>query len=288
MDDNESDSQGRPMEMEDLAAFLDDRLDDSARAEIIKRLVVSSSAYEVLAEAAAIQADFDAPPPVVQRAARWPTRVWIPVSLAASIALFALVFFRMVGDASLLERLDGGSLTLAANWYRTDWPVLRGGAPAAAPGLSFRVGVRLADLDVAMEARDSVAIRLAANDLIDVLRAVDGASPIIANIESRFAQGTLNVPARAAHAWLARARDITDARAVELGVWSEQARLAAAAGTMSFFSDHPIDAREFISNAAQISADAGIAMRAVVRLLPQLDPDALASALRTLIGAAGR
>lgn len=276
------------MEMEDLAAFLDDRLDDSARAEIIKRLVDSSSAYEVLAEAAAIQADIEVPRPMVQRATRWQTRMWIPVSVAASVALFAVVLLRVNAKPSSLERLDGGTVALGPNWYQTDWPVLRGSASAAAPGQSFRVGVRLADLDVAMEARDSVAIRRAANGLIDVLRPVDGASPIIANIESRFARGVLTVPTSAAHVWLTRVSDVTDVRALELGVWSEQARLAAAAGSTSFFSEHPARYRELTSIAAAISADAGMAMRAVAELLPAQDAAALGQALRTLIGEAGR
>jgi hypothetical protein len=288
MDHNEHDPQGRPMELEDLAAFLDNRLDDSARAEIVKRLVDSSSAYEVLAEAAAIQADIAASPTVVQTGARWKMRLWIPLSAAASIALFALLIFRMAGAASSLTRLDGAAVTLAANWYQTGWPVLRGGAPIVTPGVSFRVGVRLADLDLAIEARDRAGISLAANGLIDVLRRVDGASPIIADIESRFAQGSLSVPARAVDVWLTRARDIADARAVELGVWSEQARLAVRSGSTSFFTDHPIDEREFISTAAAISADAGQAMRAVARQLPAQDVTALGQALDTLIGEAGR
>jgi hypothetical protein len=261
---------------------------ESARAEIIRRLVDSSSAYEVLAEAAAIQADIEAPLSVVHTRTQWRKRVWIPVGAAASIALFALLIVRIPAGVSSLARLDGASLTLAPNWYQTGWPITRGGAPPVTAGVSFRVGVRLADLDVAMEARDSMTIQRAATGLIDVLQAVDGASPLITDIESQFAHGALTVPARTADGWLTRARDITDGRALELGVWAEQARLAAWVGSADFFTDHPINEGEFISTASAISADAGEAMRGVTTVLAWRDLRLLGEALRRLIAEAGR
>jgi hypothetical protein len=260
------------IEPEKLAAFLEGRLDARDRAEVADALARSPEAYEIFAEAAAIRADLTRDDairahepvrvrvfrvlrpkgPVQRRAAGW--FLWPPLAAAALLAALLLVPaingangtvpIALLDGATLAGERGNGSLErrLGERWTDPGWAVVRGEA-ATVPETrqAFRLGVRAADYELASDAADLDAVQKVGAELVAMLESLDGGSALARDFERitlRAAEGgdpALMDTDRAAAVSAADAL-LGNSPAFALGLWVEQARLAASAGVTGFFA----------------------------------------------------
>lgn len=263
-----------PLDPEVLAALLEGTLPADERDEVLERLAQSPDDYEAFVEAASVLRDLEedagaapvAPPPPpaaptpvreIRPARRWfhGPRLWLPL---AAILAGVLVVQRVVLDdggarapVELLERdplvrsSGSGSLALALGpeWDQPGWSVRRGGGQSLADARrDFRIGVRLADLDAALDAGDAQAVQRVAPELTGMVeQAGPGVGFLAAELQEiaalAAAPGPRRDPAREAGAAAELADLFQDAPWFGLGVWVGQARLAALAGRTDFFED---------------------------------------------------
>ncbi|HSJ10636.1 MAG TPA: hypothetical protein VK928_12010 [Longimicrobiales bacterium] len=252
-----------------LAAFLENRLSPEERRQVIEQLNASPEDYEVFAEAAGLLADLDpgadsavagAPdtPPVApapaQRRQWWSPRPWMMLPLAAAVAVVLLVrptlrdegglgdMLALATPAELVGATGPGAVAgaLGPDWTVTGWSVTRG-SDSAGPtdALEFRIGARLADLELALDRLDVTAIRLVAGELAALLDRVPGGALVAERYAGLSDDGS---PLDADSARAALAALLGGSAALRLGVWSEQARLAALAGNAAYFDDDALEA----------------------------------------------
>lgn len=258
-----------PLDPEVLAALLEGTLSARERGEVLEHLAQSPDDFEAFVEAASVLRDLDddagaAPvpptPPTTSSPTREirPARRWLPgpklwLPLAALLA-GVLVVSRVVlsGGAptpvALLERdplVRSGSLaaTLGPDWSQPGWSVQRGGGQSLAEQRrDFRIGVRLAGLDAALDAGDARAVQQVAPQLISLLEEVGpGAGPAARFYRRLNELATQGDPRREPDLEAQAAADLVDALQDSpwfgLGVWVEQARLATLARRTEFFAD---------------------------------------------------
>ena len=256
-----------PIDPNLLAAFLENRLLPEERQQVIEQLNASPEDYELFAEAAGLLADLDpgtdsAPAPVpdsppiapvpAQRRQWWSPRPWMMLPLAAAVAVVLLVrptpresglsdMLALASPAELVGATGPGAVAgeLGPDWAVTGWTVTRGADAARNTALEFRIGARLADLELALDRLDVTAIRPVAGELAALLDRVPGGALVAERYATLSRDGSTNTAdsARAALAAL-----LGGSAAVRLGVWSEQARLAALAGNAAYFDDDALDA----------------------------------------------
>jgi hypothetical protein len=258
-----------------LAAFLDGTLTSDERAQVLDVLARSPAAFDVLAEAAAIQADLaeraaparklapqDVRRPrryfrlrvaIQRRAALW---LWAPVAAAATIATLLLLPIALErGNGQMaLGLLDGATLVgpggagslqsaFGPQWSDVGWSVMRGsGAAAAEPGQAFRIGARIADYEASAGARDTEALSQVSGQLQELLSNRVGGSAHALTYERLTERALLGAdpasfPRERAAAASAVHELLEQSPWLELGIWTEQARLAALAGRSDFFAD---------------------------------------------------
>lgn len=301
-----------------VAAFLDGRLDERERAEMLARLATDDEAYEHFAATAAILREAektegvllgvamgedqevapsgsvggDAPAgadegvvPLRSRK-RPPILIWL--ALAAGIAGIALAGSALWPRASsaypvrLAARLEHPDRRLPAGWTdHRPWSSPRGDDQGAAltpeekAALAVRAGADLVDLSVAVRGRDTVRTRLLGQ-----------------RIASRYDPRSVQIADRAGAApkrLLPLVEQATDRIAtrlgrepLELGAWTEAARLAAARRDAAFFGDPGTGPMLDRLAAAHPAARAAVER---VRLLAAADPSqwsALAATLHVL------
>jgi hypothetical protein len=222
-----------PMEdAEQIAALLDGRLDARQRAEVLARLGESEAAMEAFADAAAV---VQAP-----RASHWRLAgLALAASVLLAVALISVLRSRQAisrDPGQFIASLPPGISGMPSGWNGTPWSVTRGeGEQLTAEARASRIGARLVDLDVASRSGDSSASRIA-TDIASLLDPLPASAPVAAIYRalsgsmSRGAQrDSLLAIGRAA------ATDMAGADAVELGAWTEAARLAAAQHDSAFF-----------------------------------------------------
>jgi hypothetical protein len=256
-----------PIDPETIAAFIDGRLEPNERAALLERLARDPEAFETFAEASAIERELAGIRPDVAGPAVAATEnpekfrtlkersLWrYAIPLAAAAGIGAMLIGRvllhpktrpvLLSDSSTLLIASGaGTLesALGANWTEPAWTGTRGAASSLSSGQrAFRVGSRLAVLALAADARDAEAADRAAIELRELLSGVDGSAAIAARLDNIVGDVRSGDRSRDAIATL---RDIaSDLEALVPGVWLragawvEQARLAAKAGSVEWFS----------------------------------------------------
>src|SRR5687768_8019818 len=192
------------IDAETLAAFLDGKLEASERARVLRILAENPEASEAFADAAhavaALNTDAEgrsdaAVVPIARAVRRRGWLVAIPALIAAGIA--AVVVLPRLGDndlapAALAARLTtvpgpgDGSLAgrFGAEWDQPGWSVTRGeGSEVPAPSRAFRLGARATDVEIALRAQDTTALRLVAADLVRLVSGVDGGNAAAAQYQ---------------------------------------------------------------------------------------------------------
>ena len=240
---------------EQLAAFLDGRLERTEQERIIRAIAENPEEYELFADAAKIKAELarDAGVPIIPlgrvKRNRW--LMAVPVALAAGLAAVALwtrngsegelspvvlaAGFKVVdvpGDGSLAGRLG-------AAWDQPGWSVTRGsGGAVVEHPRAFRLGVRATDVELAIQAQDSAALRPVAGELTSLVSDVDGGATVAA-LYRRILEHGVAVPLPEREAAAAALRALLDESPwFDLGLWVEAARVAMSAGQDAFVREN--------------------------------------------------
>jgi hypothetical protein len=225
---------------ERIAALLDGRLDSRQRAEVLARLGESEAAMDAFADAAAVLRE-TTDSTIAHRASRPHWRV-AALALAACVVA-AIVLVPVILSHSGQRSRDPGrfaavlladGISAAPGWNGTPWSTTRGdGSPLTAEARASRIGARLVDLDLATG--DTSASHIA-NDIATLLDPLPASGPVVA-IYRALAHPSGNVHQRDSLAALGRpaAAEIAGPSSVDLGAWTEAARLAAARHDAAFF-----------------------------------------------------
>lgn len=297
---------------ERLAALLEGRLEGPERDELLAYLATADEDFHVFAKTAAVLREMEEeeqatqdhqageqvelPPPVrgaVPPSAksgyrRWKAlRVTVPSVLVGLLALTTFTTTRAASLGSpiaLAESLDRGDQGLPAGWG-PGWTGTRGDDKGGAA----RAGAFLVQLAVSIQAEDSVQIATLARQIRDRFdkRAVLS-SPIV-QIQNRAGEpaDVLKPLLRAATKRLGKGgkRDY-----LQLGAWTEAARLAVATKDAEFFRSNRT--RTMLQRADRLTRannqPAQNAVREIRTLLAgdrEPDWDALSTQLRTLMNA---
>jgi hypothetical protein len=277
---------------ERLAAFIDGRLDEAERAEVMAVLARSQGAREVLADAvAALHPDTagDTAAGTVRSANRpHRRRSWsfAAAAIAATVALVALGTLRNGGppSAALLEAVERAPATvLDGGWTDRGWTVMRGSGDLEEIAV-FRIGVRLIDLQVAARAGDAADQNRIAADLASLLATLGGGAALTRTFGS-IASGAPHSESAIGEE-IEATRSILDGPSLRLGYALETARLAARLGQDDM-------ARRAVRDLAGDLDRAAVLLRAAslpdqLDALAGLTAEPLASGLGSLIRTLGR
>ncbi|MBP7586825.1 MAG: zf-HC2 domain-containing protein [Thermoanaerobaculia bacterium] len=236
-------------ELEALAAFVEGRLEGAEQAAVIEHLSDCEACREVVAESRALLAELDPAAAAPQAPARplefrprsSARRIW---ALAAGLALTSagLGYFLLAKspsvDAVMADFAQrGDAARLPSDWTDPRWPVMRGDEPSLADrALAFRLGVRRADLALAIALGDRASIELLANETAATLAGV----PFAESIADRYRQiasgahdSAIDLSVFKASAALAarETREAVDEVTLDFGEWAETERLLASAGS---------------------------------------------------------
>lgn len=284
------------LDAEQLAAFLDGTLPPAERAEVMKILASNQEAYREFLEAQALLAELDAPddasetsntlpapapsPASVQAHARNGSRTryfLFAAPILAAAALSVVLLRPDVNGASATESMYAAMLPgwsagsgavearLGVGWNEPPWSSVRGTEDALSrDSRAFRLGVRLAELEVAVAAEDTVAAQQSLLLVERVLESVDLGAPVSAEAAQVRSSGTYrdgNVRRRL----VARTRAVTGVSyAVDLGMWLGAARLAALGADTAFFATNTPahsawrEVREHVVNADSAARWSGV------------------------------
>jgi hypothetical protein len=237
------------LDPQEIAAFLESRIDPRARAELIERLAASPIAAAIVADASALSAELNseethaASAPHRFRAIRW-------LAVAAGLVGIGILAWMATGrrprassaaapNAMLLAQGSRVS-ALPGGWDSEPWGAYRGGASVASDNArAARIGALFVDLEIALRTRDERAGALARHiatllDTTDPKRVPGPAVALFREIadSSRVAPLHAITLLPAASEWTARA--VND-ELVQAGAWLEAARLAAVARDTGFF-----------------------------------------------------
>lgn len=265
-----------PVDPEVVAALLDGTLPAAERDEALERLARSPGDFEAFAEAARILRDLegeeeegeaDAAPP--RPAAPDPTplplskpahrrfsgpKLWLPIAAGLAGALLLPRLLRNPDQGVPLGLLDGAALVaspgdgsleaaLGPEWDQPGWSVRRGGEVSLAEQRrAFRIGVRLADLEAALDAADGQGVARVAPEFLSLVGQIRASGAVVAQYEDIRAQavragspGRLDTERERAAAGLGSL--LSDSPWFEVGVWAGQARLATLSKHWEFFDD---------------------------------------------------
>lgn len=206
---------------------------------------------------------------------RLESRVLTPRGLAAGISLGTAA-----GPGSLAARLGN-------TWDQPGWSVTRGtGQELEDAARTFRLGARATDVELALSALDTTALRLVGEDLVELLAAMDAGAPAAALYRRVLDRG-----GGAEHESAAGALDdmVGDSTWFKLGALVEAMRVAGVAGGTEFMRMQRKALGVLMTElAARPSGE-------VVRLLEELqarlaepNSEAVNGLLRRIIQAAGR
>jgi hypothetical protein len=247
------------VDLELIAAFIDGRLSGEERARAVKLLADSDEALELYASTLRQQQDVpDAKVvPIVQarRYRQW--KVLVPVAAAAAAVLAIVPTLVSRGGQAVMATQYATELTqdprfagaLGAGWEQRVWPVTRGGASAREPGgtrrgsplesrLSFRLGVRSVDLQVALRRADTALAGRLTSEVLELLPGIGFSESVAASyteLRSRLATDPSARSVDRASRAERDLRDLLDPPSFALGQWAGAAELAARTGDTSFF-----------------------------------------------------
>jgi hypothetical protein len=136
------------------------------------------------------------------------------------------------GDGSMAGRLG-------AAWDQPGWSVTRGaGDDVVDDPRGFRLGVRATDVEIAIQARDSVALRPVAVELSALASGVDGGATVAA-VYRRLLERGVSAPVSVREEAVSALRALVDESPwFDLGVWVEAARVALSAGQEEFVREN--------------------------------------------------
>ncbi len=238
-------------ELEALAAFVEGRLEGAEQAAVVEHLIECDDCREVVAESRSLFAELDPAPDVSPREMRPLERrsrslakpMW---TLAAGLALVSagLGYFLLARspkvDAVMADFAQrGDAARLPSDWTDPRWPVMRGKESSFTDrALAFRLGVRRADLALAIALGDRPNIQKMANECATTLADVPFADSISGRYREIAAKASdSSVDPRSfktlASAAAREMREALDEEALDLGVWAETERLFASAHSNS-------------------------------------------------------
>lgn len=250
---------------ETLAAFFDGTASLEERDSVMRTLARSKEAYASFLEAAAVYREMEDPTAadgpgqigVVRgsggsgTARAKPARRWIigPLLIAAGIVTVLFLTrsnasndaaaIRLAQDTRLTHESGPGSLarSFGSAWDQPRWSVARGSEASLPPGpRAVRAGARYAELEVAAQAADTDAVRLATETIGQLMASVEAGAPVSAMFRELSRAPDFGGRARRAVA-AAELRSSLGADVwFDIGVWSEMARLAVAARDVAFFA----------------------------------------------------
>ena len=252
-------------DLELIAALIDGRLSGEDRARAMKLLADSDEALELFASTLRHQHETpDVSVVPITRARRWPQwKTLVPLAAAAGIAIVVVPKLTGRGAQADLANAYATELTqdprfangLRPGWEQR-WAVTRGvDASREAPGtraagtpqesrLAFRLGVRLVDLQIALQRRDTAAAERLTQEVIETLKGVAfselvGAS--YAELKSRLATDSRDQSIDRASADARELRGLLGSSLLPgfaFGEWVGAAELAAQTHDASFFESH--------------------------------------------------
>ena len=237
-----------------------------------------------------------APPPSppsmreIRPARRFPgAKRWLPLAavLAAAVLVPRLISRGAYDPGTALVLLDGATLVtapgdgslaagLGPDWDQPGWSVKRGPDDSLADTrLEFRVGVRLTDVEVALDAGDVGAVRAMVDELTWLAGALPASTFVVTQYNDIAARATTGARdddlnedrAKAASSLAALFAD--DSPWFPLGVWLEQARLAARSRRTAFFAG--TDRRAALEELARQITRVEGADAPIVRHLSEID-----------------
>jgi hypothetical protein len=257
---------------EKIAALLDGRLSGQEREALLAQLASSPEHVELFTDASVIAHELGIIAPAADSApaaqhsssngvrplvatgtvAGAPTlstarRRWRPAwSAAVGVALLAVVGTWALKRAGVREEnvpasgalIAGAGSGIPAGWDGTPWRATRGESAALTPkARAVRIGARLADLELAVQAGDTVARGI----VDDVLVLLDGV-PLSGSVAQVYEalRDSVGVASGAQAVLVQRGYDgvaeLLGRPDVTLGTWTETARIAAARKNSEFFA----------------------------------------------------
>jgi hypothetical protein len=279
------------VDAEKLAAFLDGRLDDRQRSEMVEQIASSEETLEILADVLAVTRELGDARVVDDGVgtAQLRTRRWrLPPGLLALAAAIALMVFlpltwqalrrtRPEDPTRFASALSVDAARLPSGWDYAPWSTTRAGSEAMSPqARAVRLGARLVDLQVALRSQDTRAAVIA-RDITTLLEEVPMGA-LLAGEYRTLASGT-GQPADAQDPGLTdagrRVAEQVGSDLVGLGAWIEAARLAAAHRDLRFFQTR--GSRSMLERALEQAETSGSGAAALSRNLGRAasgqDPD---------------
>ena len=291
------------LDPETLAAFLDGKLDPSERTRVLQILADHPEQYEVFADAARAAGALAGPTLVPIDTAR--RRRWaVPVAAAVAAGIAAAVFLprggadvdspaALAGAFEVVSVTGNGSLALrlGANWDQPGWSVTRGVTRTADRATAFRLGARATDVEIAVKARDSVALRLVGAELVDLAASQEAGAAVAAVYREMLAAG-LDGSAEARAQAASQLKGVSgEGLWFDLGAWAEAARVALAAGRLEFVRDRRSAVTRFRERVMERPSDQRGALPGLLDELESALADgqreAIQQTLARLISAAG-
>jgi hypothetical protein len=245
---------------ERLAALIDGRL--SGEDAALLRTQLESADDETLsayADAVAVvsELDRDSRITIAHVPRRKRTSLWIGSAIAAGLA--AILITRSVGDrepdaATAIHQFALGVPSEASAPGTPLWAPTRGGGEAAIgePSGSFRVGVLLTDIEVALR-HDAAAARPLLAELASSLTA-PGSARTVARLRA-MASGPAIPEADSTRALMSESTSLARMRDVRSAAWLEGLRLAANAGDVTYA--YRPEAQAVLDGLSQGLSDAG-------------------------------
>lgn len=243
-------------DLELIAAFLDGRLQGEEKARAIRLLADSEPARETFANALRSQSgvvDQNILPFRAPRPRYW--KVVIPLAAAAALAITVSPSLRSRQEPSEFAARDLAVLLvdnplvgqrLGAGWeQRSMGPTRRGAASAGvrrldsvAPALTFRLGVRSVDLQLALANGDTAVARRLDGEIEEMLRSIGFADVPLASY-AELGSGLATAPREQSIERASSAErelsELLNSSAFSVGKWVAAAELAARTRNGAFF-----------------------------------------------------
>lgn len=234
-----------------LAALLEGRLPADQRAAVLARLAAAEPALEAYIDAVAAMSELEPARMIGDRGAaksavkprrRLSRGSWLAIAaVLAGLAVAPWLTTRMgskrTDPGRFVALLGGPAAGLPAGWDGRPWSSVRGvDQPLTASARATRLGARLVDLEIAVQARDTTAANLA-GDVAALLEALPAGSPVTAmyrDIGRRAGAPPQDLKPLLVQAGSAAAR-LAGPDLARLGAWAEAARIAAIRRDTTFF-----------------------------------------------------
>lgn len=290
---------GTSVDPERLAALLDGRLDARARAELLAQIAASDEALGDLADAAGVLLELEKNGGgAASRGATVPRRRWPPSAWLAIAAVFVVAFLApwlalksrpsSRAEARVVQLLSARQYPLPAAWAEDPWPRTRGELPMSADARAVRLGAYLVDFESAQRAADRRAPIIAAR-IAGLLEELPAGAALSGPYRDAASQKLDTAALRDARTAAVRAAGVTPS---VLGIWVEEARLAAAARDSGYFRGADFgDAEEWMrrTRSATPTVTAALARaRLATRATAGIDWPSLQQSLTTVMSELGR